>query len=81
MTENRGGRRKGAGRRPKYGEPTQTTGVRIPYSMYTTLQQYAKKRGKSMSDVIVEVLRKELDRALQEERDQRAELLRLAEGL
>ena len=77
----RGGRRDGAGRPQKYGEPTQTVGVRIPYSLYRTLQQYAGQQGKSLSDVAVEALQKDLDRVLQEEREQREELLRLAEDL
>jgi hypothetical protein len=48
-----GGKRKGAGRKPKHGEPTRTKGVVLPES----LAEWAESQpGKSFSDVVVEAL-------------------------
>lgn len=58
MTETtHGGRRDGAGPKPKYNEPTIQTAVRLPASMADWIIAEAERRGVSRSDVIVEMLR------------------------
>lgn len=47
----RGGRRKGAGRKPKHGEPTRKVSVMVPESLYEWAESQA---GKTVSDVIIE---------------------------
>ena len=60
MTEaTHGGRRDGAGPKPKYNEPTIQTAIRLPASMADWIITEAARRGVSRSDVIVEMLRAE----------------------
>jgi hypothetical protein len=37
-----GGKRKGAGRKSKYGEPTETISFRVPLSLIGTITKYVK---------------------------------------
>ena len=63
MTETtHGGRRDGAGPKPKHGEPTVQTAIRLPASMADWIIAEAERRGVSRSDVIVEMLRAECAR-------------------
>lgn len=49
----KGGSRPGAGRKPKYNEPTRTKGVVLPES----LADWAESRqGKTFSEVVIEAL-------------------------
>ena len=57
-----GGRRGGAGPKPKYNEPTVQTAIRLPASMADWIIAEALRRGVSRSDVIVEMLRAECAR-------------------
>jgi len=57
-----GGRRDGAGPKPKYNEPTVQTAIRLPASMADWIITEAARRGVSRSDVIVEMLRAECAR-------------------
>jgi len=57
-----GGRRDGAGPKPKYNEPTVQTAIRLPASMADWIIAEALRRGVSRSDVIVEMLRAECAR-------------------
>jgi hypothetical protein len=58
MTDNtHGGRRDGAGPKPKYNEPTIQTAIRLPASMADWIIAEADRRDVSRSDVIVEMLR------------------------
>lgn len=49
----RGGKRKGAGRKPKHGEPTRTKGVVLPESL---IEWAENQPGKTFSDVVLEAL-------------------------
>ena len=57
INNTHGGRRDGAGPKPKYNEPTIQTAIRLPVSLATQLRSEADRRGVSRSDVIVEMLR------------------------
>ena len=57
-----GGRRDGAGPKPKYHEATIQTAIRLPVSLAAQLRTEAERRGVSRSDVIVEMLRAECGR-------------------
>jgi len=57
-----GGRRDGAGPKPKHGEPTVQTAIRLPGSLFAWVALEALRRDVSRSDVIVEILRAECAR-------------------
>ena len=57
INNTHGGRRDGAGPKPKYNEPTIQTAIRLPASMAAWIVAEADRRGVSRSDVIVEMLR------------------------
>ena len=48
----RGGKRKGAGRKPKHGEPTRIKTVAVPMSLI----EWAESQGKSFSEVVISAL-------------------------
>lgn len=41
--QNRGGKRKGSGRKPKYNEPTETISFRVPVSKTAKVKEAVKK--------------------------------------
>lgn len=43
MRKSHGGKRKGAGRKPKYKEPTQTISFRVPKSLIEPITKYVKR--------------------------------------
>ena len=43
MTNKHGGKRKGAGRKPKYGEETQTISFRVPLALINPITKYVKR--------------------------------------
>ena len=56
-TMPRGGKRKGAGRKPVHGEPMEKVSARVPVPMATEIKRRADARGVTTSQVVVDALR------------------------
>ena len=55
-SENRGGFRPGAGRKPKYGEVTVSVGIHLPRSLRDELRYEAAQANRSLSEHIYRIL-------------------------